>query len=123
MLATAGMLDTWAMVAAEAAMMGKATRNARRRRRGRLMLNIKVLAWSLGLFLVVSYLLCVVYGLVVPESLHMYELLEGMLPGFRWLTLPGFLIGLVESFLYGVYGGMVFGFIHNLVWKRTVLGS
>ncbi len=85
------------------------------------MLNTKVLAWSLGLFLLVSYLLCVVYGLVTPEILHMHEFLETVLPGFRWLTLPGFLLGLAESYLYGVYGGIVFGKIYNAVWRRIGL--
>ncbi len=58
------------------------------------------------------------YGLVVPESLHMSQALEVLLPGFKWLTLAGFLIGLLEAFLYGVYAGLVYVPIYNTVMKR-----
>lgn len=85
------------------------------------MLNTKVLVWTLALFLSVSYVLCVIYGLVTPQILHMHEFLETVLPGFRWLTLTGFLLGLVESWLYGVYAGVVFGKIYNAVWRRIGL--
>jgi hypothetical protein len=85
--------------------------------RRNLMINIKVLTWSLGLFAAVSFVLCVVYGVFAPESLHMHTALETVLPGFRWLTFNGFFVGLVESFLYGVYGGLVFGWIYNGIWK------
>lgn len=82
------------------------------------MLNIKVVTWSLAVFSAVSFLVCVVYGLIVPESLHMSSWLEGVLPGFRWLTLAGFFIGLLESFLYGAYSGIVFVPIYNAFWRR-----
>jgi hypothetical protein len=67
-------------------------------------LNIRVLTWSLASFTLFTYLVCVTYGLIVPRSFHMVEFLEIALPGFKWLTIGSFLIGLVESFLYGLYG-------------------
>ncbi len=82
------------------------------------MLNVKVLAISLGAFLAITFVVCVLFGLVAPESLHMNRALEVGLPGFRWLTLPGFLLGLGVSFLYGVYAGLVFGPIHNALARR-----
>lgn len=82
------------------------------------MLNLKVVTWSLALFGAVTFVVCVAYGLVVPESLHMASFLEAVLPGFTWLTLPGFLLGLVESFLYGVYVGIVYVPIHNRLARR-----
>lgn len=82
------------------------------------MLNIKVLTWSLGVFGAVTFVLCVLYGLIAPESLHSAPALEVVLPGFRWLTVPGLLIGLAESFLYGVYAGLVFGGIYNGFSRR-----
>jgi len=63
------------------------------------MLNIKVVSWSLGLFTAISFILCVIYGLIVPQSLHAYQFLEAVLPAFKWLTLGGFFLGLIESFL------------------------
>ena len=81
------------------------------------MLNIRVVTWSLGVFTLFSYLVCIAYGLIVPASLRMHQFLEITLPGFKWLTFWRFLVGLVESFLYGVYAGLVFtpisNFFHN----------
>ena len=77
------------------------------------MLNIRVITWSLATFTTVSYVVCVVYGLVVPETFHMVQFLEIILPGFKWLTVGSFVIGLVESFLYGVYAGLVYTPIYN----------
>jgi hypothetical protein len=82
------------------------------------MLNIRVLTWSLATFTTVSYIVCVVYGLIVPESFHMVEFLEIILPGFKWLTFGAFIIGLVESFLYGVYAGLVYTPIYNFYNNR-----
>lgn len=82
------------------------------------MLNLKVVTWSLALFGGVTFVVCVLYGLVVPESLHMASFLEAVLPGFEWLTPLGFLIGLVESFLYGVYAGVVYVPIYNRLSRR-----
>ncbi|MBI5205129.1 MAG: hypothetical protein HZA11_09445 [Nitrospirae bacterium] len=80
------------------------------------MLNIKVVSWSAGIFISISYLLCVIYGLIVPERLHgMKDFLEAVLPAFKWLTLGGFLLGLIESFLYGVYVGIVFVPVYNSI--------
>jgi len=48
----------------------------------------------------------------------MTSFLEAVLPGFEWLTPLGFLIGLIESFLYGVYAGIVYVPIHNRSAER-----
>ena len=82
------------------------------------MLDTKVVTWSLGLFGAVTFVVCVLYDLIVPTPLQMTGLLEGILPGFRWLTADGFVIGVIESFLYGVYAGLVFSLIHNALRKR-----
>jgi hypothetical protein len=82
------------------------------------MLNTKLVAWSLGIWTTITFLVCVIYGLVTPQSLRMSGFLEMMLPAFKWLTWWGFLLGLVESFLYGVYAGLVFCPIYNLLHRR-----
>ena len=82
------------------------------------MLNIKLVSWSLGIFTALSFVLCVIYGLVTPQSLHMHTFLEQVLPAFKWLTWWGFLLGIVESFLYGVYAGMVYVPIYNWLNRR-----
>jgi hypothetical protein len=82
-------------------------------------LNIRIVSWSLGIFTAFTFIFCVLYGLVVPEKLHgMAELLEMILPAFKWLTFGGFLLGLIESFLYGVYIGIVFVPIYNFINRK-----
>ena len=84
-----------------------------------MLLKIKVVSWSLGIFFSISYVLCVLYGLIVSERLHgMRTFLEMVLPAFRWLTFGGFVLGLLETFLYGAYIGMVFVPIYNFIHKR-----
>lgn len=83
------------------------------------MLNIKVVSWSLGIFIAISFVFCVIYGLIVPGNLHgMVSFLESVLPAFKWLTFGGFILGLVESFLYGMYIGIVFVLIYNFINRR-----
>lgn len=82
------------------------------------MLNIKVVAWALGSFSAVTFIVCVLYGLVAPESLHMAALLEQLLPAFKWLTWWGFALGLIESFLYGAYAGLVYVPLYNWFSRR-----
>ncbi len=84
-----------------------------------MLLNIRVVSWSLGIFMAITFILCILYGLIVPQRLHgMSDFLEAVLPAFRWLTLGGFLLGIVESFLYGAYIGIVFVPIYNFLSKR-----
>ena len=82
------------------------------------MLNIKIVSWALGLWGAVTFVVCVLYGLIVPENLHMTTFLEQVLPAFNWLTWRGFLLGFVESFLYGVYAGLAYVPIYNFLKRR-----
>lgn len=82
------------------------------------MLNLKVVAPSLGLTAAVSFVVCVLWGLILPDAVHMHGFLESVLPGFRWLSLGSFALGLAESLLFGVYFGVVYVPIHNFFSKR-----
>ena len=82
-------------------------------------LSLKVMTWSWGLFGAVTFVACVGYGLVVPRAFHAPQLLEQILPGFRWLTPGSVLLGVVETFVYGAYAGFVFTLIHNTVLRRS----
>jgi hypothetical protein len=53
------------------------------------MLNIRVLTWSLATFTTVSYIVCVVYGLIVPESLHMVQISGDYFARFQVVNLWG----------------------------------
>ena len=71
-------------------------------------LRIAPVGNSVSLFLLISYLLCIGFGLLAPEQISMHEAWAPLLPGFELLTLSGFLIGLVESYLYGWYFAILF---------------
>ncbi len=81
-------------------------------------LDWKPVTWALALFGAVTFVVCVLYGLVVPQTWHMVQFLEIVLPGFTWLSVGSFILGLVESFLYGAYAGLVFVPIYNFVNRR-----
>ncbi len=82
------------------------------------MLCVKLWTWSLGVFTTLSFVLCVIWGLVTPETLHMHKFLESVLPAFHWISLGAFFLGLVESFLWGAYIGLVFVPIYNFFHRR-----
>ncbi len=82
------------------------------------MLRIKIVGLSLGIFTAFSFVLCVAYGLIVPESLHMHQFLQNVLPGFKWLSFGSFVLGIIESFLWGLYAGVVYVPVYNFIYKR-----
>jgi 2TM family of unknown function (DUF5676) len=77
------------------------------------MLNWKVVAKSLGSFAAISYVLCIGFGLLAPSWLHASWLLEAMLPGFKWLSLGSFVLGLSEASLYGAWAGVLYSTLYN----------
>jgi len=83
------------------------------------MLNWKVVAKSLGGFAAISYVLCIGYGLLAPASLHAAWLLEAMLPGFKWLSVGSFVLGLIESTLYGAWAGILYSTLYNYFARRA----
>ena len=82
------------------------------------MLNIKVVTWSLAIWAAFSFVFCVVYGLLTPSGVHMYEFLQQVLPGFEAHSGRGFLVGLIQSFLYGAYAGLVYVPIYNFLHRK-----
>lgn len=78
------------------------------------------LGWALSLFLMLTFVVCVVFDLIFP-GYAMYESWAGLLPGFVWLTPLGFAIGLIESFLYGWYVALTFGGLFNVIATRTTI--
>lgn len=82
------------------------------------MLNVKSLTLSLAVTAAITFVLCVLYGLIVPPAFHAGELLGKFLPGFHWISPLSFLLGLVESFIYGAYCGLLVGQLYNFFQRR-----
>lgn len=70
-------------------------------------------ALALGLFLAITFTLCVIWGLIFPHTAFQQRLLEGAFPWFTWLSWGSYFIGLVESVLYGIYAAGVFVPLYN----------
>ena len=70
------------------------------------------LGMTLGTFFVVTYILCVLFGVLVSDP-GMHRFLSDLLPGFTWITWPSFFIGLVWAFVFGWYIAVVVAPIYN----------
>ena len=81
-------------------------------------LAIVPLGLSLGSFLVITYVLCVLFGIFVSER-GMHQLMAQLLPGFTWINWPSFFLGVLWSFLYGWYVAVVFAPLFNFFAART----
>ncbi len=75
-------------------------------------IDISSLGWALSSFFVITYTLCIAFGVVIPDW-EMHRPWLQFFPGFEWLTIQGFVIGLVEAFIYGWYVAVVFGPLYN----------
>ena len=81
-------------------------------------LNLVTFGHSISAFFVITYVLCIASGLVLPDwELHKPWL--QFFPGFEWLTMRGALIGLVESYIYGWYVAVVFVPLFNFFSARA----
>lgn len=86
------------------------------------MLNLRLVSTAAALFTTLSYLFCVAVGLLVPQSpFHMGQLLEVLLPAFKWISTEAFFLGLIESFLWGVYLGGGFALVYNALHRRMAV--
>ena len=70
------------------------------------------LGLTLSLFLIITYVVCVIYGLLgFQQGIH--QLLFQIIPGFTWITWPSFFIGLFWNFVWGWYIALVFAPLFN----------
>lgn len=77
---------------------------------------------SMSVFLAVSYLFCILLGIFGGWDWDLHQPWLQFLPGFTWLTLPSFFLGLFESITYGWYVAMLFGGLYNFAlarWRPT----
>ena len=81
-------------------------------------LDWRVVGLAMGSFLSITYVLCVAYDLLFDK--RMYEAWLKLLPGFAWITWGSFFLGLIETFAYGIYFGVVFVPLYNFFHARIV---
>lgn len=61
---------------------------------------------AIGGFLAISYIACVAWDAVFPQW-AMRGIWAPFLPGFEWMSVGSFFLGLVESFAYGFWFALV----------------
>jgi len=95
------------------------TADLARRVRSAPRLPVVALGVSLGLFLAITYVLCIGHYLIFSGQVFGYQTaLPLLLPGFTWLSWTSFVLGLVESFAYGWYVALIFGPLFNFFTVR-----
>jgi hypothetical protein len=83
-----------------------------------LRIPIVAFGWSLSVFAVLTYSLCIALMFVIPDrGLHKPWL--QFLPFFDGLSFSSFLIGLAEVFVYSWYIALVFAPIYNFFAARS----
>jgi len=87
------------------------------RQGGEVRLPLVAFGLSLGLFLTITYILCVGFDIIFPSQ-AMYPNWQHLLPGFTWLSWPSFILGLVETFAYGWYVALIFAPLFNFFATR-----
>ncbi|MDF1671635.1 MAG: DUF5676 family membrane protein [Roseovarius sp.] len=75
-------------------------------------IRIYPVGMALGLLLSVSFVLCVIFGLMFPNA-TMYQAWLPLLPGVTWISWPSVVLGLVETFAYGWYVAIIFVPLYN----------
>lgn len=79
---------------------------------------VVALGMSLGSFLALTFVLCVLFDLWFP-ALAMNPVWAPLLPGFTWISWASFLLGLIEAFAYGWYVSLIFGPLYNFFVTRS----
>ena len=76
------------------------------------------LGMSLGFFLSVTFVLCVLFDLWFP-GYAMNPSWAPLLPGFVWISWSSFVLGIAETFAYGWYVALIFAPLYNFFATRS----
>jgi len=82
-------------------------------------LSIKRLGLSLSTFFAISYVICILGYLLMPDFPVRHEALSIFLPGFKLLSWQSYLLGLIESFAWGWYIAAVFAPLYNFFGRHV----
>ena len=82
-------------------------------------LSIKKLGLSLSTFFAISYVICIMGYLLMPDFPVRHEALAIFLPGFQLLSWQSYFLGLIESFVWGWYIAAVFAPLYNFFGRHV----
>jgi hypothetical protein len=81
-------------------------------------LPLVALGLSLGAFFAISFLGCILLGLIVSDG-GMHRPWLQFFPGFEWLTARGVVLGLVWTQVYAWWTALAFGSLFNFFAARS----
>ena len=85
-------------------------------------ISLLAVGHATSLFLAITFALCVGFDLAFPEH-AMFRAWQDLLPGFEWLSIKSFLLGLVEAWAYGWYFALIWVPVYNFFALRGSAGS
>ena len=80
-------------------------------------ISLVALGHATSLFLAITFVLCVGFDLLFPAQ-AMSQAWQKLLPGFHWLSLGSFFLGLLESYAYGWYVALIWAPLYNVFALR-----
>lgn len=80
-------------------------------------ISLVALGHATSLFLAITFVLCVVFDLLFPAH-AMFQAWQKLLPGFHWLSVGSFFLGLIESYAYGWYVALIWAPLYNVFALR-----
>jgi hypothetical protein len=72
-----------------------------------------------SIFLAITFAVCVGFDLLFPSH-AMYQSWQKLLPGFEWISVKSFTVGLIESYGYGWYVALIWVPLYNFFAARTL---
>ena len=82
---------------------------------------VVTLGLSLSAFFAISFLGCLLLGLIVPDG-GMHRPWLQFFPGFEWLTPRSVVLGLIWTQVYGWWTALAFGSLFNFFAARRGAG-
>jgi len=81
-------------------------------------ISLSAIGHATSLFLAITFALCVSFDLLFPQY-AMNAAWQVLFPGFEWISIKSFLIGLVEAWAYGWYFALIWVPLYNMVNARS----
>ncbi len=75
-------------------------------------ISLAAVGHATSLFLLLTFTLCVVFDLLFPGH-AMFRVWQDLLPGFEWISVKDFILGLIWSYSYGWYFALIWVPIYN----------
>ena len=81
-------------------------------------ISLLAVGHATSFFLAITFTLCVGFDLIFPDY-AMYKAWQDLIPGFEWISVKSYLIGLIGAWAYGWYFALIWVPAYNVVAARS----